>query len=229
MSSLAQSYPQLVAALVDFYGQPTPAVESGSPFAAVIVAGMSRGPAMPNRDRLITALDGLGLLNPDALEGLGPDELRDTLSDVGIRLADSSASLVVRLARWYATTFPVGTEPAEAGISTEELRDQLVQFNGVGPAGAQAILLALGHAAYPVDRGTYRILVRHGWTDCPEDPEELSQLLAGLAHEDCAEITRLAGWLSTVGRQFCGPGVPKCQGCPLESLLPDRGPLEPEH
>ena len=37
---------------------------------------------------------------------------------------------------------------------------------GIGLAAADAILLfALKRPSYPVDRATYRVLVRHGWLD----------------------------------------------------------------
>ena len=46
-------------------------------------------------------------------------------------------------------------------------------LNGVGPATADALLLfALRRPVYPLDRATYRILVRHGWLDPSADYDE---------------------------------------------------------
>src|SRR5262249_44308684 len=97
------------------------------------------------------------------------------------------------------------------------------------PATADAILLfALGRAAYPVDRGTYRILVRHGWIDTSADYEEVSQLLVRLAGERPDELVRLSRGLVQVARQYCRVGSPRCTRCPLKAVLPEQGPLEPD-
>ena len=56
-----------------------------------------------------------------------------------------------------------------------------------------------GRPTYPVDRGTYRILVRHGWIDQTAEYEEASELLSRQAAGNSQEIARLsilarAGW-----------------------------------
>jgi endonuclease III related protein len=230
MPSFDESYPRLVAALADCCGQRAPAPERDSLFGTVLAAGLDRDHVRGGAEFLITALDRSGLLDPAALAAAAPDEIRDTLQEAGIKLPATAAALLVRLARWYASTFREGDDPAdERGPSTSLLRRQLARVNGVGPATAQAILLSLGRPVYPLDRGTYRVLVRHGWTDCATAPDEIGQHLCQLAGDDCHEIARLARALSNVGRQFCGPGKPKCTRCPLKGLLPENGPLEPEN
>jgi endonuclease-3 related protein len=170
-----------------------------------------------------------GLGEPEALAAADPAEITDTLREAGITLAVPAASLMKRLARWYAGAFPGGDETlAESNRPTSRLRHELAAIRGVGPATADLILLALGRPVYPVDRGTYRILVRHGWTDCSADYHEVSELLGQLAGDDCRQITRLSRWLTRLGRQFCGPKSPKCPQCPLLALLPEGGPREPE-
>ncbi|MGC8644034.1 MAG: endonuclease III domain-containing protein [Isosphaeraceae bacterium] len=229
MPSLDESYAQLVAALANFYGEPALPAAEDSPFAAVLLPALDRDAVGKDGDPLLAALDRAGLLEPEALAAAAPEEVRDTLEQAGIKLSAQAALLVVRLARWYAATFPEGADPADqSATSTSTLRKQLAGIRGVGQATSQAILLALGHPVYPLDRGTYRILVRHDWADCFTEPDEISQHLGRLAGDDCREIMRLSRWLSRVGRQFCGPTTPKCDRCPLSGLLPENGPLEPE-
>lgn len=224
MPSLAESYPRLVAALTEFYGQAADIQGNDSCFEAVVEAGLNRRPDRSGRDPLLAALDRFGLLEPETLAAAAPTEIRDTLRQAGIALSPSAATLLVRLARWYADSVPGDEGPAELSQST--LREQLAHINGVGPATALAILLALGFPVYPLDRASYRILVRHGWADCTSDPEELSQTLGRLAGDDHRAIWRLSRWFSQIGRQFCVPGKPKCSNCPLRELLPEGGPVE---
>ncbi len=228
MPSLAESYSRLVESLADHYGQPQSRPERASPLETVLATALARSADPRRADAAIAVLSDAGLLDPVALAGTAPLEIRDTLRDAGVTLAPSAAPLLKRLAAWLASTFPGEEEAiADSARSTAEIRAGLVALSGVGPATADAILLALGRPAYPVDRGTYRILVRHGWIDPAADYDEVSELLAHQAGHNPNEIHRLAGWLGQVGRQFCGPKSPRCERCPLSCLLPEGGPLDP--
>ena len=102
-------------------------------------------------------------------------------------------------------------------------------------AGADAILLyALKRPSYPVDRATYRVLVRHGWLDPTATYDEARDLLvdsvtdrADVLNEEedpAVELAELAHGMEQLGRRFCRAAAPHCDGCPLESLLPEGGP-----
>ncbi len=100
-------------------------------------------------------------------------------------------------------------------------------LKGLGPATVDSILSrGLGRATYPVDRATYRILVRHGWLDPTADYDEARSVAESLAPDDSAMLTRLSAAFERVGRDFCKPTVAKCERCPLRSLLPEGGPRE---
>ena len=136
---------------------------------------------------------------------------------------------MVRLALWYSSAFgdeDLAHDPASKKMAGRRL--ELAAINGVGLAMADAILLALGQPVYPLDRGTFRILVRHGWIDTATDYDQASELLSRQAAGSTDEITRLSTWLAQVGRQFCGPRSPSCERCPLRCVLPEDGPLEPD-
>ncbi|MGB0066994.1 MAG: endonuclease III, partial [Isosphaeraceae bacterium] len=166
MASLAESYPTLLAALAHHYGQPQFAPERRSAFEAVLAAALAR-PADPARaEAALEALDHSGLLEPMTLAGIEPSEILDSLRETGLSLSARSATLLVRLARWYSKAFgndDLAHDPAARKLSGR--REELAAINGVGLATADAILLAMGQPVYPLDRGTYRILVRHGWID----------------------------------------------------------------
>jgi endonuclease-3 related protein len=119
--------------------------------------------------------------------------------------------------------------------STDWLRGELAAIRGIGLATADAILLfALKRPSYPVDRATFRVLVRHAWLDPNALYDEARDLLVsqavesgdvpdGLAANRLIEVARGMGQL---GRRFCRAAGPRCDQCPLEPVLPEGGPRE---
>jgi len=229
MASLAESYPTLLAALAGHYGQPRSIPKGRSVFEAVLTAALARSADPARAEAALKALDQHGLLEPSTLAAIEPPELLDSCRDAGVSLPARSATLLVRLALWYSKAFgngDVDLDPASTKMAGR--REQLAAINGVGLATADTILLALGQPVYPLDRGTYRILVRHGWIDSATEYDQASELLSRQAAGDSEEIARLSAWLAQVGREFCGLRSPRCQRCPLLCVLPDQGPLEPD-
>lgn len=229
MASLAESYPTLLAALAEHYGQSPFASKARSVFEAVVAAALSRSADTARADAALEALDRSGLLEPMTLAGIEPSEIIDCLRDAGLILPARSATLLVRLARWYSKAFgndDLYHDPAAGELTG--LRAELAAINGVGLATADTILLAVGQPTYPLDRATYRVLVRHGWIDSTTEYDQASELLSRQAGGNSEEIARLSTWLVQVGRQFCAPRSPRCQPCPLRCVLPEQGPFEPD-
>jgi endonuclease-3 related protein len=231
MPSLEASYPELVTSLEREYGQLTQRSEGHEGFPAVVMAALGR-PCGVDRDRCertLRPLEQAGLLEADALARAEPIEIHDTLNQGGVTIPLKTAVVLCRLAAWFARTFPGAGQWAETSSPpTSRLRAELLAINGIGPGTADAILLALGRPCFPIDRGVYRILVRHGWCDLTADYDEASQCLSRQGGGDPAEIDRLARRLSRVGSRFCGVKVPKCARCPLRELLPESGPIDPQ-
>jgi endonuclease-3 related protein len=230
MSCLSQSYPTVLSQLADRFGQPTRLVGVLPPFSSVIASALER---LGESTRSQHALEFLGkaqLLDPAALSIADPIELRETLACAGLKQSAKVAAVLKRLAAWFAARFPVDKDAHEEPFwPTSLLRGELAALNGVGQATADAILLfGLGRATYPVDRGTYRVLVRHGWIDAAADYDEVRQILIHQARENPEELARLSHGLAQVGRQFCQLRGPKCEPCPLRDLLSEGGPIEPE-
>lgn len=228
MPSLDASYPELVAALLGPDQPPRmhPAAEPA--WEAVVRAILPRRFAGKDSDRAVAALEAAGLLEPATLAAITAAELRDVWNEAGIAVPLSSAALVLRVARWYSERIPMpGGMRADPGPAASRLREQLLALNGVGPRTADAILLALGFGRFPIDQGTYRILVRHGWCDITADYDEASECLARQSGASAEEIERVSRRLSQVARRFCGARAPRCEDCPLRGLLPESGPIDP--
>jgi endonuclease-3 related protein len=133
--------------------------------------------------------------------------------------------LLKRLAAWYVDQ---GGGEGLAEVPTEGLRDSLRGLKGVGPGSVDVVLLrGLGRAAMPVERGSARVLVRHGWIDTSQSYDEIRQILEGLAPEEPSTLAALAEGLEKVASEFCKPAKPRCERCPLRPWLPEGGPVEP--
>jgi len=102
-----------------------------------------------------------------------------------------------------------------------------LKLRGVGPETADSILLyAGGRPTFVVDVYTRRILDRHRIRTFTEKYDELQSLVEqAFAHEDSAERARsfneLHALIVAVGKNHCNSSA-KCNGCPLEHLLPNH-------
>ncbi len=237
MAALAESFPGIKNVLAQHCGRPESALEGLAKFERVIAAGvLGPGLAHPRRSSaIVIALDRAGLGRLEVLSEAELFEISDALNDGGVRLPTKAVAVLWRLARWLTVEFPNFVEfegqddhGGHAGAEAARLREELAAQNGIGPARADAILLALGFAVYPVDRGTFRILVRHGWIEASASYDEARELLSRQLGHSPTEIETVAHGMTEVGRRFCKPSAPVCQACPLAPFLPERGPLEPD-
>lgn len=133
--------------------------------------------------------------------------------------------------------------------STEKLRQELLELNGVGPETADSILLYAGQQeVFVVDAYARRILDRHGILPERAGYEDIRLLLERAlsaplieqstapsellpAHEpspmSSLERSPLAqvyndmhGLIVAVGKRYCRKSKPQCEGCPLQKFLP---------
>ncbi|HEX8202136.1 MAG TPA: endonuclease III [Isosphaeraceae bacterium] len=224
MPSLDESFPALLTALASRYGRPAAMPREG--FAATVAAWLDR--AVEGR-RVAAVLEGLrdaGLLEPDDLAGADPLEVAEALRGAGVSAPAKLVGPLQRLARWASDR---GSVDALDAVPTDRLREELRGLNGIGPASADAILLfGLRRPAFPVDRASFRVLIRHGWLDPSADYDDARSAWERAAGEDPPALARLSSGLEPLGREFCRAGVAKCERCPLKPFLPANGPLEPD-
>ena len=140
-------------------------------------------------------------------------------------LAGAVIVLLLVLAAPFART-PLPPAPAFVGA--------YAAWFGLAETVIAILLFALKRPSYPVDRATFRVLVRHAWLDPNALYDEARDLLVsqavesgdvpdGLAANRLIDIARGMGQL---GRRFCRAAGPRCDQCPLEPVLPEGGPRE---
>jgi endonuclease-3 related protein len=231
MPAWGESLAAIVAALADHYG--IPAAARLEPFPALVTVLLARASSPAKTERGCAALADAGLLDLDAVAEADSAELRDAIKSSGITVAPRALVPVQRLARWLVERFPGCGDRDLAdrlgSLDTESLRSELASLRGIGPATADALLLeALGRPVYPVDRATYRILIRHGWLEPGASYDEARAVVEGPCPDDPVTLRRLAEWLAQTGSAFCRARAVDCARCPLRGFLPETGPIEPE-
>ena len=210
MAGLAGS----LAAILDDVGlapgeMPTPSPES------VWTAILGSFLASPKVDPVLCGLRDADLIEPSALAHVDPAEIAEA---AGLAHGHSAIAPLRKVARWLA-------DRGGLGGTTEALRDELRGLRGVGPTLVETILLrGLGRAGYPVDRATYRVLVRHAWIEPEAGVDEVRAEILGAAEAEPAVLSALADAMDVVGSRWCKPSVARCERCPLASLLPEGGP-----
>jgi len=234
MPTLDDAFSTVCEALVEHFGPPPADFEGLAPFEAMIAVLLDRelGGA-----RWRAAVDGLAesdLLSPDQLVRADIPEISDALREKGVSAPANAIALLKQLARWLVDHHGGRVDSLfDPHRSTDWLRGELTALKGIGAATADAILLfALKQPSYPVDRATFRVLVRHDWLDSTASYEEARDLLvdhAALSAEPWAEdpanvLKNLSLGMEQLGRRYCRAAAAHCDRCPLEGLLPEGGP-----
>jgi endonuclease-3 related protein len=114
----------------------------------------------------------------------------------------------------------------------DRLRSELLELNGVGPETADAILLYAGKLpVFVVDAYTKRVFERHGISS--GTGYEAIRNHVETAFRSCYSNNELAdhfnefhALLVQVGKHHCGK-IARCEACPLHSLLPANGLVQP--
>jgi endonuclease III len=237
MPTLDDDFENVSSALVGAFGRPQSEFADLAPFEAMIAVLLAR---TLGQSRWSAALDGLGeagLLTPEGLAEVEIVEIVDAVREKGRSLSVETLAPLRHLARWLVDHHGGRVDSLfNPDRSTGWLRGELAAIKGIGIKGADALLLhALKRPSYPIDRATFRILVRHGWLDPGATYDDARDRVvdhvdhaadrADLSDEDAAvQLADLAHGMEELGRRFCRAAAPHCDGCPLESLLPEGGP-----
>ena len=234
MPTFGEAFEDVSGALARDFGRHPSDFEGLEPFEAMIAVLLERKAGQARWKAAFDGLGAAGLLVPERLAEVEIVEIRDAIGEKGPILSAKVLAPLKHLARWLVEHHGGRVDSLfNPDRSTGWLRGELAAIKGIGMTDADAILLyALKRPSYPVDRATYRVLVRHGWLDPTATYDEARDALvdpaadsADAQEEDAAEmLAELAQGMEQLGRQSCRAAAPHCEGCPLESLLPEGGP-----
>jgi len=194
-----------------------------TPFEVCVGAILTQNTSWSNVERAIACLKSAGVLEARKMFSLPEAELARLIRPAGyfnVKARRLRAFLQVLIEEHHGEL-----RRLFAG-NTTTVRQRLLQISGIGPETADSLLLyAGGHPSFVVDAYTKRIFIRHRWCSANADYEQLKALCeSALDHKPATE--RLDYWqdyhaqLVMVGKHFCRKAAPRCDDCPLRSLLP---------
>ena len=106
-------------------------------------------------------------------------------------------------------------------LTTQEARDWLMRFKGVGPKTAAIVLqFSLEKPAFPVDTHIYRVSGRLGLRPAKMSVEQAHEHLAALLPPETYYAAHLN--IIRLGREICQARRPNCPACPLQAMCDYR-------
>jgi endonuclease-3 related protein len=189
-----------------------------------IIAGaiLTQNTAWTNAETALANLEEKGWLRVESLREVPERRLAEAIRPSGYfrQKARKLKAFVAFLDAHYGGSL---RRMSFGGVET--LRPELLGIWGIGPETADSILLyAFGKPVFVIDAYTRRVLVRHGWAGVDAAYEDLRKLMERSLPEDAGLWNDYHAQLVRVGQSHCGTR-PRCEGCPLEPMLPPGGPM----
>ena len=215
---------EFYSALASAYG-PQRWWPAPTPFEVCIGAILTQNTSWGNVERALANLKQAGVLSPEALWALPAEELAELIRPAGYyRLkAGRLRNFLDLVVNGYG-----GSLERLFELPTDQLREEVLGVNGIGPETADSIVLyAAGRPTFVVDAYTLRVAFRHGVVDQDCDYGLLQETFAAAFEPDVALFNEYHGLLVQVGKSHCRKREPLCRGCPLERFLEPGEPCEP--
>jgi endonuclease-3 related protein len=191
-----------------------------TPFEVAVGAILTQNTNWKNVERAITNLRQADVLTVEGIDGLAETELAELIRPSGYFTVKARRlkNYIGRITGGYGGDFF-----ASLAGSLAEKRAELLGISGIGPETADSILLyAGGHATFVVDAYTRRIMSRHGLAPEGTGYDELRSLFMDNLPADPALFNEYHALLVAVGKDYCRPKEPRCEGCPLrDTARPD--------
>ena len=194
-----------------------------TPFEVIIGAILTQNTAWSNVERALDNLRRVRLMTPRAIHRVSIAQLERHLRPSGyFRQKARRLKLFVRFLRSHYG----GSLARMFRTPTAELRDQLLGIYGIGRETADSILLYAGnHPIFVVDAYTQRIIERHALLSNAFDYESARNFFEVGLPRQAALYNEFHALIVSVGKNWCHKRVPRCEECPLASLLPPNAHL----
>jgi len=184
-------------------------------FEIIIGAILTQNTNWANVEKAIANLKTANALSAQALYQMNHDELAALIKPAGY--FNIKAKRLKSFLTWFFNEYGGLLENLEQ-LSTDRLREELLNIKGIGPETADSILLyTFDRPVFVVDAYTARVMTRHGLIETGCDYEQLQELFQSNLAEDVKMFNEYHALLVRVGKEFCRPKA-RCNGCPLENL-----------
>lgn len=187
-----------------------------TPFEVMVGAILTQNTSWQNVERAIANLKKHNLLCASALYKLKDNSLALRIKPAGYY--NIKARRLKNFLGFYFDEFNAQIKKMRR-MKTQQLRQKLLNVNGVGQETADSILLyALDKPVFVVDAYTKRILSRHAKAALKLGYEEIQNLFMKNLKNDVKLFNEYHALLVKVGKEFCKRSTPKCGQCPLKGM-----------
>lgn len=187
-----------------------------TPFEVMVGAVLTQNTAWSNVEKAISNLKAHGPLSPSRLYALPGRRLAALIRPSGYYNIKQRRlrNLLAFILNHYK-----GDIDAMASAPAPELRNQLLEVNGIGPETADSILLyALQKPVFVVDAYTKRVFARHGLISKEADYHEVQRLFMEGLPKDVEMFNEYHALIVRLGKERCRKRRPLCKGCALEKF-----------
>jgi endonuclease-3 related protein len=196
-----------------------------SPFEVIVGAVLVQNTSWKNVERAIANLREAGVMSPPALYDLPAAELAELIRPAGYFQVKTKR---LRNVVGFIVDEHEGSLDEMFKLDLPTLREQLLSIHGIGPETADAILLYAGEKpTFVVDTYAHRLLARHGWIGYDASYEEIKDYFESSLPSDAVVFNEYHALIVRVGKDHCRRSGPRCDECPLKSLLPSGGVVAP--
>lgn len=190
------------------------------PFEILVGTVLVQNTNWRNVEKAIDNLREAGVMTPEKLFALDPEELSELIRPAGYYQVKTKR--LRNLLRLVVDRYDGSLEEMFAG-NMHALREELLGVNGVGPETADCILLYVGNfPKFIADGYAMRVAARHGWIEFEADYHGLQDFFESRLPAEAPLYNEYHALLVKVGKEHCKT-KPICSGCPLEELLPESG------
>jgi endonuclease III related protein len=194
-----------------------------TPFEVIVGAILTQSTSWGNVERAIDNLRAARMLTPPAILNARTSRLAALVRPSGY--FRQKAAKLKAFVRFLQNEYD-GSLKRMFQTPTSELREKLLSVHGIGPETADSILLYAGnHPVFVVDAYTHRILGRHAMISGKPDYESVRAQFEEALPRDPQLWNEFHALIVNTGKTWCRKSVPRCQECPLRSLLPATSPL----
>ncbi|UCG14234.1 MAG: endonuclease III domain-containing protein [Deltaproteobacteria bacterium] len=191
------------------------------PLEVMVGAVLTQNTSWLRVERALANLKQQGLLSVGKLYHTPTEDLAQIIRPVGY--FNLKARRLKNLIKLVAETYAENLQ-AMSWTETNRLREELLAVRGVGAETADSILLyAFQRPVFVVDTYTRRVISRHGLCEETLGYNELQTLFMQHLEHDQSMFNEYHALLVRVGKPHCRR-EPRCQGCPLEPILPHSFP-----
>jgi endonuclease-3 related protein len=191
-----------------------------TPFEVMVGAILTQSAAWTNVEKAISNLKDADALDPYAISKMDIRKLRRLIRPCGYY--NQKAKKLKAFIRFYLAEPLCGSPERMARIPPEDMREQLLNINGIGPETADSIMLyALEKPVFVVDAYTRRIFYRLGFTRERATYDEIQEFFMRNLPEEIELYNDYHAQIVNLGKEYCRK-KPRCDACPLSDICRKR-------